>query len=304
METVVVSPGGKRVIISPDGPTVIIGERINPTGKKRLQEALLTGNMEVIKQEAIRQVEAGADILDVNVGAVGVNEPEAMVQAILAIQEVVDVPLCIDSGGGFGATVQAAALKVAKGRPIVSSVTGEEDQLEAYLPLVAEHKTALVGMTQDAEHGIPNDPRIRLEIAKKIVKRAEEFGIPRQDIIIDCITMPISVDKEFGNITLQAMKMVREELGVNLTLGASNISFGLPDRRALNIAFLPLAIEAGLTAAIVDPTHVEVRKAILASDLMLGKDEWAARWIAFCREQKRLEEARAAQAAQAGQPSS
>lgn len=282
MDTVICGTG-REVVISPDGPCLIIGERLNPTGKPKLAEALLNYDMSVVTRSAIRQVEAGAQILDVNVGAVGVNEPEAMRRCVLAIQEVLDVPLCIDAGGGVGAEVQAAALAVYKGRPIVSSVTGEEEQLERYLPLVKKYDTALVGMTQDEEHGIPEDPELRLEIAKRIVSHAEDYGIKRKDILIDCIAMPISVNGEFAKITLEAMRLVRRELGVNLVLGASNVSFGLPDRKYINVAFLPLAIEAGLTAAIVDPLVPEVRKAIGAANLLLGKDEWAANWIATYR---------------------
>ena len=277
METILKS-AKKTVIISPDKPTVLIGERINPTGKKRLAAALGEGDLEVVRKEALAQVEAGADVLDVNVGAAGVDEVDLLPRAVRVVMETVDVPVCIDS-----ADVNAlrAALAVHKelapeGKPLINSVNGEEERLEKVLPLVAEYKAAVIGLTMD-DDGIPPTAEQRFAVAAKIVERAEALGIPREDLAIDCLALTVGADSQAGLTSLGAIRKVREELGVNMTLGASNISFGLPEREVINWAFLAMAIQSGVTCPIVDVT--KVRPAILAADLVLGRDNYAMRYI-------------------------
>jgi len=277
METVLKS-AKTTVTISPDRSTVFIGERINPTGKKRLAAALTEGDLSIVRMEAEEQVEAGADVLDVNVGAAGVDEVDLLPKAVRLVMETVDVPICIDSAD---AKALRAALAVHRelapeGKPLINSVNGEEARLEAVLPLVAQYKAAVIGLAMD-DDGISSDPNKRFEIASKIVKRAEAMSIPREDIVIDCLALTVGADSQAAVITLEAMNMVREGLGVNLTLGASNVSFGLPDREVVNWAFLAMAIQSGLNCPIVDTA--KVRPAILAADLLLGRDDYAMRYI-------------------------
>ncbi len=288
METRVAS-AKREVIIGGGRPTVLIGERINPTGKKRLAEALRAGDLAVVREEALAQVAAGADILDVNVGATGVDEVEMLPLAVKAVSEVVDVPLCIDSR-----KIEAlrAALDVCPGRPIVNSVTGEEASLLSVLPLVKERGLPVIGLTLD-EKGIPADADARVAIAKRIVERAEALGIPREDVIIDCLTLSLGANVKAGLATLEATRRVRDELGCNQTQGASNISHGLPNRPVLNGAYLAVGIEAGLTCPTVDVALV--RQAVLSADLVLGRDNYAMRFIAAFREQQKAAEAAAAQ---------
>ena len=277
METILKS-AKKTVTISPEKPTVLIGERINPTGKKRLAAALAAGDLEIIRQEALAQVEAGADVLDVNVGAAGVDEVDLLPKAVRAVMETVDVPICIDT-----ANLEAlrAALAVHKelapeGKPLVNSVNGEEARLEGVLPLVAEYGAAVIGLAMD-DDGIPPTSEKRLAVARKIVERAEALGIPPEDIVVDCLALTVGADSTAGVVTLGAIKMVREELGLNMTLGASNVSFGLPEREVVNWAFLTLAIQNGVNAPIVDAA--KVRPAILATDMLLGRDSYSMRYI-------------------------
>jgi len=277
METILKS-AKKTVIISPEKPTVLIGERINPTGKKRLAAALAEGDLEVVRKLALAQVEAGADVLDVNVGAAGVDEVDLLPRAVRVVMETVDVPVCIDS-----ADVNAlrAALAIHKeiapeGKPLINSVNGEEERLEKVLPLVAEYKAAVIGLTMD-DDGIPPTAEQRFAVAVKIVERAEALGIPREDLAIDCLALTVGAESQAGLTSLGAIRMVREELGVNMTLGASNISFGLPEREVINWAFLAMAIQSGVTCPIVDVA--KVRPAILAADLVLGRDDYAMRYI-------------------------
>ena len=277
-----VSSATKEVVISDGRPTVLIGERINPTGKKKLAAELKAGNMELVRREALAQVQAGADILDVNVGVTGVDQVALLPQAVQAVMKVVDVPLCLDSDDP---KALEAALKVYQGKPIINSVTGQERSLEEVLPLVKEYGTAVIGLTMDDE-GIPNDPDRRVAIARKIVERAEALGIPREDIIIDCLTLTVGADSKAGLVTIEAIRRVKAELGVNMTLGASNISFGLPDRDLLNSVFLAIVIAAGVNCPIVDVA--KVRSAILAADLVMGRDKYAMRYIeAYRQRQKR-----------------
>jgi 5-methyltetrahydrofolate--homocysteine methyltransferase len=278
---------GREVVIEAGKPTVILGERINPTGKKKLAAALVAGDLDIVRQEALAQVDAGADLLDVNVGAAGVDEEDLLPMAVKLVMETVDVPVCIDTPNG---EALAAALALHRelnpeGRPLVNSVNGEEASLERVLPLVAEYGTAVIGLCMD-DDGIPPTAEMRLEVAKKIVARAEALGIGRQDILIDCLALTVGADSQAGWTTLEAIRLVREELGVNLALGASNVSFGLPDRETINGVFLGMAIAQGLNCPIVDAA--KVGHYIMAADLALGRDEYAMRYLkAFRKRQKR-----------------
>jgi len=274
------SSATKEVLISDEQPTVIIGERINPTGKKKLTTALQAGDLEIVRQEAIAQVQAGADILDINVSADGVDVVTLLPRAVEVIQKTVNVPLCLDSDSP---TALEAAIKVYQGKPLVGSVTGQNDSLKKILPLVREYGTAVIGLTIDDE-GIPDDLERRVAIAHKIVKEAETQGVPREDVIIDCLALTVGADHRAGLVTIEAMRKVKAELGVNLILGGSNISFGLPERSLLNGTFLAIAIAAGLNCAIVDA--VQVRQIILAADLVLGRDRFAMRYIKAYRQRQ------------------
>ena len=277
----------EAVVIDRDGPTVLLGERINPTGKKRLAEALVAGDLRIVREEALAQVEAGAQILDVNVGATGVDEVDLLPRAVKLVLETVDVPICIDSAD---AEALAAALALHRelnpdGRALVNSVNGEEERLARVLPLVAEYGTPVIGLCMD-DDGIPKTAERRLAVARKIVERAEAHGIPREDILIDCLALTVGADSAAGRVTLEAIRLVTEVLGVNLTLGASNVSFGLPEREVINGVFLALAIAHGVNCPIVDPAKVE--PFILAADLVLGRDQYALRYLkAYRRRQKR-----------------
>ena len=285
METVLKGTG-KKVVIGEGRPTVLLGERINPTGKKKLAAALAAGDLEVVRQEALAQVAAGADILDVNVGAAEVDELSLLPRAVKLVLETVDVPIAIDTADG---EALAAALAMHKqvnpdGKPLINSVNGEEASLARVLPLVAEYGTAVIGLCMD-DDGIPKTPDKRLAVAIKIVDRAEGHGIPREDILIDCLALTVGADSKAGWVTLEAIRLVAEELGVNMTLGASNVSFGLPDREIINGAFLAMAIERGLNCPIVDAA--KVAHYIQAADLALGRDEYAMRYLKAYRKRKK-----------------
>jgi 5-methyltetrahydrofolate--homocysteine methyltransferase len=276
-----VSGATKEVIIGDNRPTVIIGERINPTGKKRMSEALRVGNLEVVREEALAQVQAGADIIDINVATTGINEVSLLPQAVAAVADAVDVPLCLDSPNP---EVLAAALKVYRGKPLINSVTGEEHSLKTVLPLVREYRAAVIGLVQD-EQGVPKDAERRLAVARKIIKRAEATGIPREDVIIDCLAFAVGADPRSGLVTLETIQRIKAELEVNLTLGLSNVSFGLPDRNLLNSAFVAMVIAAGASCLIADAA--KVRPMVLAADLLLNHDEYARRYIRAHRELKK-----------------
>jgi len=278
METIVRSKA-QEVVIGPERPTVIIGERINPTGKKLLAESLLKKDMSRVRSLALSQVEDGAAILDVNVGAAGANEVELLPLAVKTVMEVTSVPLCLDSPN---AEALRAALKVYEGKALINSVNGEEGSLARVLPLVKEFGAAVIGLAMD-DSGIPCDAAGRLAIAKKIVARAEALGIPREDVLIDCLALSVCADSTAAKVTLEAIRSVRAELGVNMTLGASNVSFGLPDREAINDTFLAMTLAAGVNAPIVNPTTS--RKAILISDLLLGRDEFGMTYMTYFRAQ-------------------
>ena len=284
MQTIVTSRK-TEVAIGGQLPTVLIGERINPTGKKRLAAALATGDLEPVRQEALAQVDAGADILDINVGVPGIDQVSLISDAVEMVMETVDVPLCLDSNDP---NVLEAGLKVYKGKPLINSVNGEEKSLAEILPLVKAYKTAVIGLAMD-ERGIPNDAPTRLEIARKIVERAENIGIPREDIVIDCLVMTVGAEGDAGMTTLETIRSIRQELGVNMTLGASNISFGMPDRHLINDAFLAMAIQAGVTCPIVDA--VKALPIVRSTDVILNRDQYARRYTAAFRQRQKAAQA-------------
>jgi 5-methyltetrahydrofolate--homocysteine methyltransferase len=277
-----VSFKNKEVIIGDGQPTRLIGERINPTGRKKLTAALQAGDLEMIRKEATDQVQAGADILDVNMGVSGLDEEALMIEAMKIVMAEVEVPLCLDSAAP---KVLEAALKVYEGKALINSVTGEEKSLSSVLPLVKEYGAAVIGLALD-EEGIPHEPERRLAVAAKIVERAESMGISRENILIDCLTMSVGADAPAGLITLEAIRLVKKELGVNMTLGASNLSFGLPDRPLLTNAFLSMVIEAGVNCPIVDA--LKVRPAVLATDLIRSVDPYAMRYVRAYKQRQAL----------------
>ena len=271
-----VSSATREVVIGFDRPFVIIGERINPTGRPALAAEMSAGNFDTVVADAIAQVEAGAQMLDVNAGIPLAHEPAILAQTVELVQSITDVPLSIDSS-----IVEAleAGLSAYRGKALVNSVTGEDEQMERVLPLVARHGAAVVAISND-ETGISEDPDVRFEVARKIVSRAADHGISRDDVVVDPLVMPIGAMGTAGRQVFRLVRRLREELGVNTTCGASNISFGLPNRPGLNAAFLPMAIAAGMTSAITSPLHEEMRKAVWAADVMMGNDPNCATWIA------------------------
>jgi 5-methyltetrahydrofolate--homocysteine methyltransferase len=280
METKI-SSESKEIIISPERPTTLIGERINPTGKKKLSASLQAGDWNFVRQIACSQVEAGADILDLNVGVAGLDEVAMLPKAVQALMEVVDVPLSLDSSNP---KALEAALKVYRGKPLINSVTGEKRSMETILPLVREYGAVVIGLTLDDE-GIPNDANRRVEIAYKIIEQADHLDIPCNNIIIDCLTLTVGSDHRAGQTTIDSVRKVKEKLGVNLALGCSNISYGLPDRDLLNSTFLVIAIAAGVKCPIVDVA--KMRPSVLAVDLAMGHDQYAMRYIKGFRERQK-----------------
>jgi 5-methyltetrahydrofolate--homocysteine methyltransferase len=299
MQTVLRSATGTETIIGADQPFVIIGERINPTGRKALAAEMLAGNFERVKADAVAQAKAGAAVLDVNAGLGVANahelEPEVMVKAIEAVQAVVDLPLCIDSSVP-GALV--AGLKAAGGRPLINSVTGEEERMEKVFPLVAEYKVPVIAISND-ESGISMDPRVRFEVAKRIVARAETYGIPREDVLIDPLVMPVGAVNTAGRAVLDILRWIGDELGCNSVCGASNVSFGLPDREAINATFLAMLIAGGMTSAITNPLRPELKKAVMAADMLSGRDPDCLQWLKYQRQLTREGNAAPATAAPA-----
>ncbi len=279
MNTRLTSPT-QAVLIGPDQPFIIIGERINPTGRKLLAAEMAAGNFERVRKDALAQVAAGAQMLDVNAGVALADEPALLAEAVRVVQSVTAVPLSLDSSV---VAALAAGLAAYQGKALVNSVTGEDERLDTVLPLVAQHGAAVIGVAND-ETGISEDPAVRFAVAQKIVARAESFGIPRADVLIDPLAMPIGAVRYAGAALLTLVRRLHEELGVNTCCGASNISFGLPDRAGLNAAFAAMAIGAGLTSAIINPLEPDVRRSIQAADALLGHDENCARWIAAARE--------------------
>ncbi len=287
MHTILKS-SSREVVIGIDKPFVIIGEKINPTGIKKLGQALVDKNMEYVKHLAKRQVDWGADVLDVNVGHPQIDEADIIPMVVEAVKAAVDVPLCIDSNEP---KILEAGLKVAPGKPLVNSVNGEEKQLAGVLPIVKDRGAAVIGLTI-ADEGIPPTAELRLAAAGKIIERAVKMGIPIEDIIIDPLVMTVGHDFKAATVTLKTIELIKKEYGVNMSLGASNVSFGLPDRHSVNAAFLSLAIQAGATCSITDP--IKLGSTIRATDLLLGKDANSMRYLKYFRATEKLNEAEAA----------
>lgn len=270
-----VSFKGKVTEISRDKPTVMIGERINPTGRKKVLQALQENDFESVRTDAVGQVEAGAKMLDVNAGVPGADEVVLLSRVLNEVMAVVDVPLAIDT-----ANPQAleAALKIYDGKALINSTNGEEKSLQVVLPIAKEFGAAVIGLCMD-DDGIPKTPQDRLAVADKIINRAAQLGIPVEDIVIDPLAMTMGADHNAGRITLDSIALIVDTFGVNITMGASNVSFGLPDRKYVNAAYMAMAIHAGLTCPITNPLVTEISTAVLAADLALGKDEFGMGWI-------------------------
>ncbi|MCB0102947.1 MAG: dihydropteroate synthase [Anaerolineales bacterium] len=279
----------KEVVIGIDKPFVIIGEKLNPTGIKKLGQALVERNMDYVKHLAKRQVDWGADVLDVNVGHPQIDEAEVIPLVVEAVQSVTDVPLCIDSNEPK--ILEAGLNAIKGGKPLVNSVNGEEKQLAAVLPIVKARGAAVIGLTI-ADEGIPPTAEGRLAAAAKVIERAAKIGIPIEDIIIDPLVMTVGHDSKAATVTLKAIELIRNEFGVNISLGASNVSFGLPDRHSVNAAMLAIAMEAGATCSITDP--IKLGGAIKATDLLLGRDANSMRYLKYFRATEKLREAEAA----------
>jgi 5-methyltetrahydrofolate--homocysteine methyltransferase len=284
METVITYKD-KKVLVGSEHPFVIIGERINPTRRKKLAESIKSGDFSLVQEDARHQVEAGAQILDVNAGIPGGDEPLLLRSAVEAVLQVVEAPICIDTADP---EALRAVLEIYPGKALINSTTAEEQMMARVFPLAKEFNAAVIGVITD-ESGIPATPAVRLEAAQKLVNRAADFEVPPQDIIIDPLALTIGADHTAGKVTLDSIQLIQEQLGVNMSLGASNVSFGLPDRKNINTAYLALAIGRGLTAAITDPTIPEIAQTLLACDLLMGHDEYAMRFIQAYR--KRSEDA-------------
>jgi 5-methyltetrahydrofolate--homocysteine methyltransferase len=276
----VVSSATREVVLGFERPFVIIGERINPTGRKLLAAEMAAGNFERVKSDAIAQVEAGAHMLDVNAGIPLADEPAILARTVELVQSLVDVPLSIDSS--IVAALEAG-LKVYKGKALVNSVTGEEDRLEHVLPLVKKYGAAVIAISND-ETGISEDPDVRFEVARKIVNRAADYGIAASDVVVDPLVMPIGAIGQAGRQVMRLIHRLRTELKVNTSCGASNISFGLPNREGINAAFLPMVIASGMTSAITNPMQEDLVKAIMGADVLMGHDPQCGRWIRKYRE--------------------
>ena len=275
MTETVISSATREVVIGPGRPFVMIGERINPTGRKMLAEEMMNDDFSRVEADALAQVAAGAHMLDVNAGIPLADEPAMLTKAIKLVQSVTDVPLSIDSS-----IIEAleAAVAVYVGKPLINSVTGEDEVLERVLPLVAKHGAAIVAISND-ETGISEDPDVRFEVAKKIVNRAADHGIPRSDVVVDPLVMPIGAMGTAGQQVFRLVRRLVDELDVNTTCGASNVSFGLPERHAITGTYLAMAIGAGMTSAIMNPLHTEVKRAVMAADVLAGNDLNCAEWI-------------------------
>jgi len=276
----IVSSSTQEIKIGVDHPFVVIGERINPTGRKLLAEEMKAGNLERVEGDAIAQVEAGAQMLDVNAGVPLADEPSILAESIQLVQSVTDVPLCIDSS-----IIEAleAGLSVYQGKALLNSVTGEEERLEIILPMVKKYGAAVIGISND-DSGISEDINVRYEVAKKIVERASDHGIPKEDVVIDPLVMPIGAINQAGKQVLELVRRLREELKVNTTCGASNLSFGLPNRHGLNATFLPMAISSGMPCAITNPMDKEIMQAVRGANVIIGQDPECNEWIKNYRE--------------------
>ena len=281
MHTVISSPT-KSFTIGSDQPFCIIGERINPTGRKKFQEQLRAGDLSQIALDVEQQVAGGADVLDVNMGVPLTDEPELMRQAVLMIQSITDLPLCLDSS-----VVEAlqVGLETYQGKALVNSTTAEDERLDVILPLIKRHGAAIIALTND-ETGLPMVPEERLAMTDKLVRACEKHGIPLEDLVIDPLCMTVGADPEAANILFDTIELIRDKYDLNMTIGASNVSFGLPNRHVANAAFLPMAMKAGLTSAVMDARTEGIVSAVRAADLMLGNDAWGGNWIARFRAQQ------------------
>ena len=280
MPKTVISSKTKEVIIGSDQPFVIIGERINPTGRKLLAEEMKAGNLERVREDALSQVAAGAQMLDVNAGVPLADEPKILADSIKLIQGITDVPLCIDSS-----IVEALkrGLEAYEGKALLNSVTGEEERLETVLPLVKKFGCAVIGISND-DSGISEDINVRFDVAKKIVERAMDHGIPKEDVIIDPLVMPVGAINDAGRQVLELIKKLQNELGVNTTCGASNLSFGLPNRHGLNTAFIAMAIASGMPCAITNPLETEIMQSVKGANVVMGHDPECSDWIMSFRD--------------------
>ena len=274
METVL-SSETKEVVISTDRPVCLIGERINPTGRKILAAEMAEGKLERVKSDALAQVAAGAVVLDVNAGIPMVDEPALLAEIVELVQSLTDVPLSIDSSV---AEALARGLESYRGKALVNSVTGEDERMELVFPLIKKHGAAVIGLAMD-EAGIPDSPEKRLQVAKDILERAQDHGISAADVVIDPLILPVAATPNSGRIALETLRLVRSELGVNTVCGASNVSFGLPDRPKINAAFLAMTVGAGITSVIANPLDSESTAGILAGDLLMGNDENCMNWL-------------------------
>ena len=300
MTDTIISSATKEVVIGFGRPFVMIGERINPTGRKLLAEEMKNGDFSRVEADALAQVEAGAQMLDVNAGIPLADEPALLAKAIQLVQSVTDVPLAIDSS-----IIEAleAGIAVYQGKPLINSVTGEDENMERVLPLVAKAGAAVVAISND-ETGISEDPDVRYAVAQKIVNRAADHGIPKSDIIVDPLVMPIGAMGTAGQQVFQLVGRLRNELGVNTTCGASNVSFGLPNRHAITGTFLSMAMGAGMTSAIMSPLHEEVKRAVMAADVLAGHDQDCAAWIRANRDPNAPQGGRAGRTSRRRRPAS
>jgi len=280
MTETVLSSAKKEWVIGFERPFTVIGERINPTGRKALAQEMASGDYSRVKQDTLAQVEAGAHVLDVNAGIPLADEPAILAETIQLVQSLTDVPLCIDSS-----IIKAleAGLEVYRGKPLVNSVTGEDENMEAVLPLIKKYDAAVVAISND-ETGISSDPNVRYDVAKKIVDRAADYGIPKEDIVVDPLVMPVGAVNTAGRQVQQLVERLRRELRVNTTCGASNVSFGLPNRHGLTASYISMAIASGMTSAIMSPLHTEVMQAVRGADVMMGHDPDCLNWMKTYRE--------------------
>jgi 5-methyltetrahydrofolate--homocysteine methyltransferase len=280
MTDTIISSATREVVIGFDRPFVVIGERINPTGRKLLAEEMKRGDYSRVEADALAQVAAGAQVLDVNAGIPLADEPAILAECVRLIQGITDVPLCIDSS-----IVEAleAGLRAYQGKALLNSVTGEEDRLERILPLVRKYGCAVTAISND-DAGISTDPDVRFEVARKIVRRAMDHGIPASDVVVDPLVMPIGAMGTAGRHVMHLVRRLRDELGVNTTCGASNLSYGLPNREGLNVSFIGMAIASGLTSAITNPLKPELMQAVRAADVIMGRDAECAGWIRAYRQ--------------------
>ncbi|MBS3751578.1 MAG: dihydropteroate synthase [Anaerolineales bacterium] len=283
--TTTITSESKTVEIHRSNPTVIIGERINPTGRENLLAELKEGKFDIVRSDAQKQVEAGAAILDVNAGVPGADEEPILKEMVEILMEVTDVPLCIDTADN---PALETALSTYKGKALINSVNGEEARLESVLPLVKEYEASVIGLCMD-DDGIPQTPQDRFQVAAKIIERADKLGIPPQNIVIDPLALTMGSDHNAGRIAIETIELVVEEFGVNVTMGCSNISFGMPDREHIDSTFIAMAILAGMTCPITNPLHEEVNLAVQAADLVMGRDEYGMNWIKSYRARQKEE---------------